>query len=179
MRFIRGPRHQFTATERKRSAVLVRQRKDREALPLLGEIIAETQPSVDEVMEARASNWERSIAAQRTKRAADWIDARARLNRLPEPMRAAFLVFWNKHRWFPANPGYLHTVLHMVETGRYLLHEGKVTALDQIEYEAKRDAKIAAMTDAELDHMIQTHISMQFVEMGRAERRLRAERCDA
>jgi hypothetical protein len=173
MRFIKGPRHSFTETSRKRALVLVRQRKDREKLPLFGALIAEEQPSVDDVMTQRAASWEQNVADQRAKLAADWISARARLNRLPEPMRSAFLLFWNRHRWFPANPGYLNTVLHMVETGRYVLHEGKVRSADDLAWESKRDARIAEMSDAELDHMIQTHISMQFVELGRAERQAR------
>lgn len=91
-------------------------------------------------------------------------------------MRTAALRFWNTHRWFPADPGYLIDLLHMIETGRYVLHDGKVRSTDDLEWERKRDARIAAMTDAELDNMIQTHISMQFVELGREERQRRATR---
>jgi len=46
MRFTRGPRHSFTDTARKRALVLVRQRKDREKLPLFGQLIAEEQPAL-------------------------------------------------------------------------------------------------------------------------------------
>lgn len=65
MRFSRGPRYVFTDTQRKRAAVLVRQRKDRDKLPLFSSLIGEQQPSVDDVMEQRQQHWERSIIMRR------------------------------------------------------------------------------------------------------------------
>lgn len=174
MRFTKKARFAFVDTSRKRAAVLVSQRRAREKLPLFGELIAEEQPEVDAVMEARARHWIARERTTRTERATLWWAARARLNRLPEPQRTAFLSYWNRHRWLPGDPTYLAGELHSFEVGRLILHDGKIVYASELEWQANRDAKIAAMTDAELDHLIQTHISMQFVELGRAERQRRA-----
>lgn len=178
MRHTQGPRYKFEETPRKRAAVLVRQRKDRDKLPLFGELIRETQLSVDETMERRRDNWANSVARNRAERASQWLSARARLNQLPEPGRTAFLTYWNTSR-YPGDPSYLHTVLRMFEDGRLVLHEGRIRMQSDLDWQNQRDAEIRAMTDAELDHMIQTHISLQFVDLGRAERQRRIDEANA
>lgn len=175
MRFKRTARYEFQDTSRKRALVPVMQRKAREKLPLLGPLIAETQPDVDTVMQQRAEGWARSQRETRARKAADWWRARARLAGLPEEERKALLAYWNNHRWLPGDPTYLLSTIHSFQVGDLLLIDEQIVSAHEIEWKAKRDAKIRAMTDAELDHGIQTHISMQFVELMRAERRRRQE----
>ena len=79
MRFKRSPRHPFTDTSRKRAALRRKQRLEREALPLLAELVAEAQPSEDEVMDARAVRWLEQERRSRAYRAARWRAARGRL----------------------------------------------------------------------------------------------------
>ena len=64
--------------------------------------------------------------------------------------------------------------MNMFRDGRLIVHEGEVKSRSDVEWERDRKAKIAAMTDSELDRMIQTHISPLFAEWGREERRRRA-----
>ena len=57
MMFDRYPRYEgFRDTPRKRSAVLRKQRSERESLPLFADQIAALQPSVDEVMAKNGTN---------------------------------------------------------------------------------------------------------------------------
>ena len=173
MRFTKRQRHPFTDTPRKRAAVLVRQRKDRDRLPLFAEEIAATQKSVEEVMTARNGHWIRREIETRQAEAAKWREVRARIFALPDHERRLFLTYWNTHRWYPGNAGYLATVLYCYEVGRLVEHEGKLVDASRLEWERERDAKIRAMSDQDLDTMIQSHISMMFVEAGRVERRRR------
>ena len=64
--------------------------------------------------------------------------------------------------------------MNMFRDGRLIVHEGEVRPRSDVEWERDRKAKIAAMSDLELDVMIQTHISPLFAEWGREERRRRA-----
>ncbi len=66
------PRHVFTDTSRKRAALRRKQRLEREALPLLADLIAETQPGEDEVMQDRAARWAASEIRSRNLRADRW-----------------------------------------------------------------------------------------------------------
>src|SRR3546814_4687443 len=67
------------------------------------------------------------------------------------------------------------TYINMFRDGRLIVHEGEVRPRSDVEWERDRKAKIAAMSDLELDVMIQTHISPLLAEWGRVERRRRAE----
>lgn len=175
MRFAPAPRPtEYEATPRKRSAVLIRQRKDREKLPLFGELIRETQADPDEVLRDRAANILQNQIDKRQRLAADWMRGRAAMRALPEPERSAFLRYWNRLK-SPANGGYLLTYLNMLATGRLIMDDGEMDSRAEVEWRRSTRAKIAAMSDAELDGMIQTHFSPLFVEWGRAERRRRAE----
>lgn len=151
MRFTRKQRHEFTDTARKRAAVLVSQRRAREKLPLFGELIGETQPDVDAVMIDRARHWIQREIEQRHLQAVRWVEARARLNRLPEPARSAMLAYWNTHRWLPGDPTYLAGEIHSFETDALVLHEGKIVSAHGLQWRADRDAKIRAMSDAALE----------------------------
>lgn len=176
MRFKRAPRVEgYHETPRKRAAVLVSQRRQREKLPLFADQIAEQQPSVDEVIAARHEYFPRAQQERRDKLAADWREVRARVAALPDDIRKPFLAYWNNHRWLPGDPSYLGSAVREVEQGGLVLHEGKLVSRHNLEWERSTKAKIAAMSDGELDRHIQTHISPLFVEWGREERRRRAE----
>lgn len=177
MRFKRAPRVEgYKETARKRAAVLVSQRHQREKLPLFADLIAETQPTVEDVIAHRHRVWPIAEQKRRDELAGRWREARRRLNELPEPARSAMLRYWNNHRWLPAaDPTYLSSEIHGYLTGRLILHDGEIMSAHRLEWETTTKQRFAAMTDAELDAMIQTHISPLFVEWGREERQRRFE----
>ena len=117
MRFKRYIDFPFEDTRRKRLALVRSQRMQRERLPLFADLIAETQPCADVVMEQRAAGWIEWTRRDRAKRAEDWRRARARLAGYGGNVRPALLNYWNGCSW-PADPGYLLTMLHMFDTGR-------------------------------------------------------------
>ena len=114
MRFQKMARHTYVATPRKSAAILRRQRKDREALPLFADQIAAEQLPVEDVHAMRARAWTESEREGRAQQARDWQRARAALRQIEPPeARVRLLDFWNRHRWFPATPSYLLSMLHM------------------------------------------------------------------
>jgi hypothetical protein len=117
MRFKRYITYPFEDTRRKRLALARRQRLDREKLPLFSELIGETQPDADTIMHARAELWQRTVAANRAWRAAAWRQARKRLCSYPDEDRRRLAAYWQKCVW-PADPTYLHSMMHMFDTGR-------------------------------------------------------------
>lgn len=176
MRFTRARRVEgYTETARKRAAVLISQRRQREKLPLFAPLIAEEQPSVDDVIAQRHAYWPVAQQKRRDERAAAWREARAAVFALPDDIRRPFLIYWNTHRWLPGDASYLVSALHEVERGELIMHDGQMVSRHNFEWEQNAKARMAAMSDAELDAMIQTHISPLFVEWGREERRRRAE----
>lgn len=125
MRFKKRERYgAFEDTSRKRAAAGRAQQKQRDALPLFAEQIAEAQPSIDQVMAARAAQWETAEAQQRASRAAAWREARRRLARFDDATRAVVLAYWNGHRWLPGDPSYLLDTMHRFEWGRLVLEAG-------------------------------------------------------
>jgi hypothetical protein len=164
----------YEPTSRKRAAVVKRQRLDRDKFPLFADEIAEGQDDPDQVLADRAVSWVERQRQRRSHLAREWIEARARLSALPDDERAAFIRFWNRSK-FPKDAGYLKTVLHCYARGDYVLHDGEVRSAHEIEWERSKKAWIAAMSEAELDRLIQTHISPLFVGWGRVERQRRAE----
>lgn len=120
MRFKRQPRFAFTDTSRKRAALRRKQANERDALPLLAQIVAEAQPTEDEVMTARAAMWTKTERESRATRAGKWREARAQLDALPAPERPAL-----RHAWdcapYPADPVYLLMFLHSFAMGRFTL----------------------------------------------------------
>lgn len=107
----------FEDTKRKRLALARSQRLQRERLPLFAEMIAESQPGADAVMQARAAGWIEWTKRDRAERAAQWRRARQKLAGYGSNARPALLNYWNNCRW-PANPGYLLSMMHMFDTGR-------------------------------------------------------------
>ena len=129
MRFARQPRHAYVVTDRKRAAAGRAQRRQREALPLLAELVAEGQPPVEVVMAERLVRWAESEAAWRAQRAADWHRARRWIAVLPPAERAAVLAYWNGHRWLPGTPTYLLDTLHALATGRLVIADGTLQSV--------------------------------------------------
>lgn len=118
MRFKRWPRYPWTDTPRKRAALRRKQRLEREALPLLSDIVAEGQQDEDTIMSERAIKWAQWEADDRRQRAARWRKARTRLYGYGDNVRAALLAAWNDAP-YPADPGYLLDLLHRYDTGRF------------------------------------------------------------
>lgn len=163
----------YERTNRKLKAAERRLRLDREKFPLFAEEIGESQPSPEELLDARARSFVTHQQDNRDRAARNWWQARAELRAIPEPDRSAFIRYWNRSKC-PGNATYLLTYMNMFRDGRLIVHEGEVRPRSDVEWERDRKAKIAAMTDLELDVMIQTHISPLFAEWGREERRRRA-----
>ena len=122
MRFKRCERHPFTDTGRKRAALRRKQRLEREALPLLAYLVAEAQPSEDDVMEARAVQWLEHERRSRALRADRWREARRRLSGFSADERAVLRDAWNRAP-YPADPVYLLDFLHSYGVGRFTLDQ--------------------------------------------------------
>lgn len=120
MRHKKISQHSFTDTARKRAALRRKQRLEREALPLLADLIAEAQPGEDAVMQDRAIRWTESQQRTRDLRAARWREARRRLGALTANERSIL-----RHAWdcapYPADPVYLLDFLHDYNDGRFAL----------------------------------------------------------
>lgn len=122
MRFKRCERHPFTDTSRKRAALRRKQRLEREALPLLADLVAEAQPSEDEVMDARAVQWLDHGRRSRALRADRWREARRRLSAFSANERAVLRAAWDRAP-YPADPVYLLDFLHGYSVGRFTLDQ--------------------------------------------------------
>jgi hypothetical protein len=173
MKFFHRPRFPFKDTPRVRAAIPRRQQRERDSLPLFAPLIAETQGSIDEVMAEREVNWKRTQATQRHKRACDWINARRILKLMPDHERHAFLEYYYRTR-YPLDPGYMLGVLRMALDGRLVMHEGRVESASHLAWMRDRDAKVAAMSNEELDRQIQQTPFDGWREVLRAERARRA-----
>lgn len=120
MKFQRYHRFQFQDTPRKRAAFFTKQRHEREAAPLFAEQIAEdqaTRPGVDEVMQHRAKSFAEREIESRNHRASKWREARAKIEAHEEPTRTAIRKLWADAP-YPADPAYLLSMIHDIETGR-------------------------------------------------------------
>ncbi len=127
MRFKRLPRYEFIDSTRRRAAVLRKQAKERESCPLFAEQIAEEQPEVDAVMEARRVAWVEQEARDRQRQADDWRRGRAKMRQYPESIQAALMFYWNNHRWLPGTPVYFLDMMHMYDTGQLDLNAPGMT----------------------------------------------------
>jgi len=113
-------------TDRKRAAAVRLQRRQRDKLPLLASLLAETQPSIDQVMTTRVDNWIVWEQKDRDRRAAQWRRGRTLLDQHEPATRQALLAYWNGQRWLPADPMYLLDLLHGFGRGRYVIDEGRL-----------------------------------------------------
>lgn len=106
MRFKKTPTFAFTDSPRKRAALRRKQQRERDALPLFAEQIAEEQPSEDEEMARRAILSDTQEVRWRSDRAAEWRKARRMIDRLPDEDRRAIRRVWNCAP-YPADPSRL------------------------------------------------------------------------
>jgi len=126
MRFTHRPRCEYTVTDRKRAAAVRLHRRQRDKLPLLASLIAETQSSIDALMTTRVDNWIVLEQNGRDRRAAQWREGRALLDQHEPATRRALLGYWNGHRWLPGDPMYLLDLLHGFCRGRYVIDDGRL-----------------------------------------------------
>lgn len=118
MRFRKWPKPTtYEETSRKRAAFVRKQRREREALPLLSDMIAATQHSVDEEMARRAVWWPEQQQRMRDERAAVWRRARARLFEFPDPVRRSIRRAWGDCP-YPADPHSFADLLHQIRVGK-------------------------------------------------------------
>src|SRR3546814_20617690 len=83
-------------TNRKLKAAARRLRLDREKFPLFAEEIGESQPSPEQLLDARARSFVTSQQDNRDRAARNWWQARAELRAIPESERGAFIRYWNR-----------------------------------------------------------------------------------
>ena len=126
MRFACRPRCEYIVTHRKRLAAARWQQRQRDCLPLLGLLIAETQPSIDDVMDRRVQCWVVTEQANRDRRAGQWRKARRDIADRDRKVQRALLTYWNQHRWLPGDPSYLLDMLHGFDRGRLVLVDGEI-----------------------------------------------------
>ena len=148
MKFQRYHRFEFTDTPRKRAAFFVKQRHERESLPLFAEQIAEdqaTRPGIDEVMQERAVSAAQYEQKWRDHRASKWREARKRLASYDDDKRAIVRKLWADAP-YPADPVYLLGMLHDIERGRIPLDRPPPWRPTEEEIREGR-AKIARFTE--------------------------------
>lgn len=117
MRFKRTPSFAFTDTPRKRAALRRKQQRERDALPLFADQIAEEQPTEDEVMARRAVLSDQQETRWRSERAAEWRKARRMIDSLPAKESRAIRRVWDCAP-YPADPSRLLGVLHSYSLGK-------------------------------------------------------------
>lgn len=117
MQFKKTPSFAFNDTPRKRAALRRKQQREREALPLFAEQIAEAQPTEDEEMARRAELSDAQEVRWRSDRAAEWRKARRMIDTLPDAERRAVRRAWDCAP-YPADPSRLLGVLHSYSQGK-------------------------------------------------------------
>lgn len=119
MRFKRfEPYRPYAVTARKVGALVRRQARERDALPLFADQVAEEQPSIDQAMAARAERWARAFAADRLREAGNWRRGRREIAALPAAERRRFMAYWQRQWAGPLTASYLLMLLNMLRTGR-------------------------------------------------------------
>ena len=117
MRFKRTPTFAFTDTPRKRAALRRKQQRERDALPLFADQIAEEQPTEDEEMARRAVVSDQQETRWRSDRAAEWRKARRMIDSLPAEEGRAIRRVWDCAP-YPADPSRLLDVLLSYSLGK-------------------------------------------------------------
>lgn len=126
MRFKRRPRTPYIVSDRKRAAARRLQQRQREALPLLAELVAEQQPCIDQLMQDRVKAWGATEQSARDWQAQRWRQARRTLDAHDPETRRALLAYWNGHRWLPGDASYLLDMLHGFTRGRLVMVDGTI-----------------------------------------------------
>ena len=118
MRFRKWPRPEaYQETARKRAAFLAKQRREREALPLFANVVADGQHGVDEEIARRADWWPRQQQDGRDQRALRWREARARLFAFDDDTRRVIRDIWRTCP-YPADPASFADLLHQIRVGK-------------------------------------------------------------
>lgn len=95
MRFHREEKIPFEWTHRKAAAALLKQKREREAMPLFASQVAATQRPIDEVRVTRERNWNEGTLKWRNQLAASWRHSRRALRALPLTEKQKCLAEWN------------------------------------------------------------------------------------
>ncbi len=95
-------------------------------MPLLAELVAEQQPSIDHVMHERVRLWTTTEQSDRDWRARQWRLARRLLDAHEPAVRRALLDYWNRHRWLPGDSTYLLGTINRFATGRLVIADGMI-----------------------------------------------------
>tara|TARA_R110000868_G_scaffold363120_2_gene625380 strand:- start:6848 stop:7471 length:624 start_codon:yes stop_codon:yes gene_type:complete len=136
MRFHKWPKPTaYEETSRKRAAFANKQGRERDALPLFADMIANAQHSVDDEMARRAVWWPQQQQQRRDERAAVWRRARARLFEFDAPIRRTIRRAWRDCP-YPADP---HSFADF-------LHHNRVRRLDPNRPPWKYHARVQAKT---------------------------------
>ncbi len=109
----------YVETKRKRLAVVLKQRREREAAPLFAEQIASTQMPIDEELALRGQAFEDYQQGRRDSCAQQWRRARARMRSFGE-LSSALYRLWNEAP-YPGDPVYLLGMLHDFSVGRFTI----------------------------------------------------------
>lgn len=117
MRFDRYGRNAYEWTSRKEAAAARKLRKERESAPLFADEIAERQPSLEEIRDARLAAVAKTERNHRARLAEGWRTVRSKVRQIPLPDRAVVLDYWNTHRHFPGTPFYLGYVVRQYIAG--------------------------------------------------------------
>lgn len=112
--------------DRKRAAARRLQQRQRDALPLLAELVAEQQPCIDRLMQDRVKAWVVTEQSTRDWQAQRWRRARRLLDGYDPETRRALLDYWNGHRWLPADATYLLDMLGCFKRGRLVMVDGAI-----------------------------------------------------
>lgn len=104
-------------TPRKRAALRRKQQRERDALPLFADQIAEEQPTEDEEMSRRAVLSDTQESRWRSDRAAEWRKARRMIDSLPANEGRAIRRVWDCAP-YPADPSRLLGVLNSYSLGK-------------------------------------------------------------
>lgn len=112
MRFKPTRRYPYEATSRK--AVFLEKKLER-GCPGLPQRVYEADAKAE--LDRRAVAFAAAEAADRKRKADAWVRVRRRFFAITGNIRPLLAAFWNEHRWYPADPGYLHSVLDRVERG--------------------------------------------------------------
>jgi hypothetical protein len=107
----------YQETPRTRAAVALSQQRQRDRLPLLADLIAAEQPSIEAVIKERHRAWPKWQHEKRDERASKWREARRQLAAYSLITRHAIRRLWNDAP-YPGNPSYLDDFLLQIECGR-------------------------------------------------------------
>ncbi len=118
MIFERTPKvRPFAETPRKLTNIARKQQRERDALPLLGPLIAEGQPTPTQEIQSYARRWHQAQMNRRAELAQVWKRARTRLYSLPPAARQTARRSWNASP-YPKSAYSFADFIHSIVTGK-------------------------------------------------------------